>query len=254
MCIYCGTNKYRKIYENHVGPIPKDEEGRTYEIHHIDGDKTNNTISNLQCVSIKEHYDIHYQQGDWAACYKIGQRLRLSPEIISELIKRSNADRIENGTHHLLGPKMNLEMMKRGIHPSQNIKCRQLARQRELTNIQEGTHKFLDKSWQHQKCRKAVESGSHNFLGGEIQRKTSRRRVREGTHNLLSQNNPRIQNRTHHFFGGEIQRKSNFIRLAAGTHPSQIKMTCPKCNMVTSVSMYKRWHGDNCRKGINNDK
>ena len=28
---------YRKIYEAHYGPIPKDSDGKTYEIHHLDG-------------------------------------------------------------------------------------------------------------------------------------------------------------------------------------------------------------------------
>ena len=64
MCIYCGTNKYRKIYESHNGPIPKEDNGRSYEIHHIDGNHFNNDPSNLKAVSIQEHYDIHYSQGD----------------------------------------------------------------------------------------------------------------------------------------------------------------------------------------------
>lgn len=61
MTIYSSTN-YRKIYEQHYGPIPKDSDGRTYEIHHIDGDHSNNDPSNLKCVSIQEHYDIHHSQ------------------------------------------------------------------------------------------------------------------------------------------------------------------------------------------------
>jgi len=36
MCIYCNTTNYRKIYENHLGTIPKDHEGRSYEIHQLD--------------------------------------------------------------------------------------------------------------------------------------------------------------------------------------------------------------------------
>ena len=52
MCIYCGTNKYRKIYENHYGTIPKDENGRSYEIHHIDVNHSNNDLHNLKLVSI----------------------------------------------------------------------------------------------------------------------------------------------------------------------------------------------------------
>jgi len=85
MCIYCGTSKYRKIYENHFGSIPKDSFGRSFEIHHIDGDKTNNCLTNLKCVSITEHYDIHYSQSDWAACLQIAKRAKLSSELKSRL-------------------------------------------------------------------------------------------------------------------------------------------------------------------------
>jgi hypothetical protein len=78
MCIYCGTNKYRKIYEHHHGPIPKDDQGRSFHIHHIDGDHNNNDPTNLKAVSVQEHYDIHYSQQDWLACWKLGQTLRLT--------------------------------------------------------------------------------------------------------------------------------------------------------------------------------
>jgi hypothetical protein len=90
MCIYCTTKNYRKIYEHHYGPIPRDDQGRTYEIHHIDGDHHNNHPSNLKCVSVQEHYDIHNAQGDWAACVYIAKRLKLSKEQISEMIKSHN--------------------------------------------------------------------------------------------------------------------------------------------------------------------
>lgn len=76
---------YRKIWEKHYGPIPKDDQGRSYEIHHIDKNRKNNSIENLQCVSIKEHYDIHYNQGDFWACVMIGKRMLLTPEEISNI-------------------------------------------------------------------------------------------------------------------------------------------------------------------------
>lgn len=60
---------YRKIWEEHYGPIPFDNNDRRCEIHHIDSNRENNEISNLMLVTIQEHYDIHYFQGDWAACY-----------------------------------------------------------------------------------------------------------------------------------------------------------------------------------------
>lgn len=72
---------YRKIWENVNGPIPLDELGRTYEIHHIDGNRKNNELSNLQCVSIEEHYQIHYQQKDYAACNLISTKMSFGTEL-----------------------------------------------------------------------------------------------------------------------------------------------------------------------------
>lgn len=66
---------YRKIWENANGAIPKDELGRSYEIHHIDGNRENNDLNNLKCVSIDEHFRIHYEQKDYAACNLIIDRL-----------------------------------------------------------------------------------------------------------------------------------------------------------------------------------
>lgn len=90
MSIY-STSDHRKIYETHIGPIPKDEEGRSYEIHHIDGNHNNNSLSNLLCVSIKEHYEIHKSQGDFRACLIMSQRMKVSAEEKSYLAKLSNA-------------------------------------------------------------------------------------------------------------------------------------------------------------------
>ena len=89
MSIY-STPGHRKIYETFIGPIPKDEDGRSYEIHHIDGNHNNNEISNLLCVSIKEHYEIHKSQGDYKACLIMSQRMKVSPEEKSYLAKLSN--------------------------------------------------------------------------------------------------------------------------------------------------------------------
>ncbi|ANU28444.1 HNH endonuclease signature motif containing protein [Planococcus versutus] len=45
---------HRSIWEHHNGEIP---EG--YHIHHIDGNKNNNDISNLECMPAKEHAYLH---------------------------------------------------------------------------------------------------------------------------------------------------------------------------------------------------
>lgn len=99
------SKSYRKIYEQHFGPIPKDEHGRSYEIHHKDGNRKNNDISNLSCVSIQDHYNIHYNQSDWGACYLIAKKMKLTPLEISELSKKVNRHRILTGEHHFCGDK-----------------------------------------------------------------------------------------------------------------------------------------------------
>ena len=81
--------KYRKLFENTYGQIPKDEFGRSYEIHHIDRNRKNNDISNLACVSIEEHYKIHLSQGDYDAASMIAERLKLSKEELDLLYKLS---------------------------------------------------------------------------------------------------------------------------------------------------------------------
>lgn len=99
MSIYKKTN-HRQIYKSYHGPIPNDEDGRTYEIHHIDGNPLNNSIENLIALSIKDHYDIHYKQEDWIACFRIAKRMKISPQEKSELARKANAIRIMNGTHN----------------------------------------------------------------------------------------------------------------------------------------------------------
>lgn len=91
MCIYCGTKHHRKIYKEHFGPIPKG-----MDIHHIDGYHSNNDPDNLKAVTIREHYDIHYSQGDYGAAYMVAKRLVLTVEekshIASLAATKANAE------------------------------------------------------------------------------------------------------------------------------------------------------------------
>ena len=64
-----------KIYEEHYGPLPKDSEGRKYEVHHKDGNRDNNTHENLEALSIEQHFVLHYNQKDWLACLGLAKRL-----------------------------------------------------------------------------------------------------------------------------------------------------------------------------------
>jgi hypothetical protein len=85
MCIYCATNNYRKVYKVHNGPIPIDQNGKRYHIHHIDGNRANNHFTNLIALSIEDHYQIHFDQQDWNACIKLYAQMGKSNQETSEL-------------------------------------------------------------------------------------------------------------------------------------------------------------------------
>jgi hypothetical protein len=128
---------YRKLYKEYHGSIPIDADGRTYDIHHLDFDHTNNDPNNLVAVTIKEHYDIHYANRDYQACLRIGQRMGLTSEKLSELATLNNIKRIENGTHHFVGDK-------NPVHEK----------------VMNGTHNFLT----NHPGKARLENGTHNFL------------------------------------------------------------------------------------------
>jgi len=112
------------------------------------------------------------------------------------------------------------QAMKNGTHNS-------ITNNPSTINALNGTH-----HWQNGKSpnyegklnKKLIEEGRHNFLGPEL----NRQRVEQGTHNFVGS-------------------ASNLKMLAEGKHPSQRKITC-SCGKTVSGGMYKRWHGDNCKK------
>jgi hypothetical protein len=213
---------YRKIYKKYYGSIPIDTEGRRYEIHHIDGDRENNNIENLIALSIREHYDIHYSQGDSGACLRIGAKMNLSSEELSDIAKKHQRSRVENGTHHFLGPSVNQKRIDDGTH---NL----LGSDHNRKLIDAGTHHFLNEDWQKDKARKSIESETHNFL----------KRV-DGT----SVASDRVKTGTNPFCGTENVKK----QLINGEHPSQIKTSCIYCRKTMGRGQFSRYHGDRCKK------
>lgn len=95
---------YRRLWRKYYGAIPLDELGRRYDIHHIDGNRENNDIENLMCISMQEHMELHISQGDWAAAFRIAQRMGIDPAIKSELMSLSNKKRLQAGTHPFQQP------------------------------------------------------------------------------------------------------------------------------------------------------
>ena len=111
---------YRQIYEKFHGKIPKESNGRTYEIHHIDGNHENNDPSNLKAVTIQEHYDIHYAQDDFAACMTMSKRMNLSPTEKSNIAKLNAQQQLESGIFNMMtrpdGTSFSADRVKNGVH------------------------------------------------------------------------------------------------------------------------------------------
>ena len=145
------NRKYRKIYLEYFKEIPKDSTGRSYDIHHIDGDYTNNDISNLIALSIEDHYKIHKAQCDWGAAHAILKRIKIDPKEHSEIVRNMNIERgkkgihwsqlaVKNGTHHFLNPEFQKSISKKaiinGTHPShQSWLCKKCGKTgKSLTN------------------------------------------------------------------------------------------------------------------------
>jgi hypothetical protein len=159
MCTYCNTKNYHKIYENHYGPIPREPDNRAYEIHHIDGNHDNNNPANLVAVTLQEHYNIHYAQGDYGACFWMAtQRMNKTHEELSELASKRNS-------------KRNKKYVELGIH---NFLGGEIQRQWNRKAVEDGTHHALGPALN--KAR--VDAGTHNFLGGA----STRKQLAEGSH------------------------------------------------------------------------
>jgi len=69
------SKNYRRIYERYYQCclLPG------IDVHHIDGNHSNNDPANLIAVSLQEHYDWHKAKNDHYACFMIAQRMNIKP-------------------------------------------------------------------------------------------------------------------------------------------------------------------------------
>lgn len=200
---------YRKLWESHNGPIPKDKDGRSYEIHHIDGDHNHNVIENLKLVTIQEHYDVHYNQGDYGACLAIIMRMNVpvadAKKLQSKLSKAVAAKRIAEGTHNFSS---------------------ELSKRVQQERIENGTHNFQGEQGSLnavQRNKKLVELGKHPWAGergSEHNKKVAADRMKNGTHNFQGDNHP--------------TKKLPIVK-------------CDYCEVVGKQNLMKRYHFDNCK-------
>ena len=168
-----GFNKYQKIWMRENGEIPKTGDNRIYHIHHIDGNRKNNDISNLLCVSPYEHFLIHLNNKEYMSAHAIyikylnetekekhkdvsklaaNQRDNSNigfnnPETYKKIFDKQN-ERIRNGEFHLQSGKIQSETNKKrvalGIHNFQQQKSKDAVKQRNTQMLQNKTHPFLN--------------------------------------------------------------------------------------------------------------
>lgn len=162
-------NNYKKVYEQHYGKIPKDENGRSYQIHHIDGNRCNDDPSNLVALSIEEHYKIHLEQGDIWAALRLAERMKLEPQVISFLASEAQKKRVADGTHHLLSGE--------------------IQRQYQKSLVENGTHTWLSGEQQKINQTKRVREKEHQWTDSKYQsywsKINNKKRIENGTHNTI---------------------------------------------------------------------
>lgn len=216
--------KYRQLWEKTYGPIPVDEAGRPYDIHHIDGDSSNNDLSNLKCVSLQEHYNIHWAQGDYWACRAIAIRLNISEEERVQILKLSALKRKGLPRPDMLGDK----------NPMRNP---------EYAKKLSDATKSIPKS---DKARSAIAKAQQDRLSVKFNCQFCNRGFNELNfkrfHGDRCLKNPALT--PEEILIIKQSRKSHFTT----SNPSRIKYKCNYCGKSVGTGNYKRWHGENCKE------
>jgi hypothetical protein len=216
----------RRIYIKNFGGVPKDEYGRSFDIHHKDGDHRNNDPSNLIAISIEEHYNIHYLNEDWNAARLIAIRMSKSPDEISELSRKSAKEKIKNGTHHFIElNKRDRSDMRGDLNPMKNLEIA-----KRSGESRQGKSKSDETK---EKCRLGTKNRPKitcEHCGAVISFITYSR-----WHGNACLSNINNKDRT---------RVTNFTI----NNPSKITITCEHCDKTICKANYVRWHGDNCKE------
>lgn len=256
---------YRKIYEENHGPIPKDDNGRSYEIHHIDGSRENNSLENLMCVSIQEHYNIHFKQEDYNACILILERMCLTSDEIAEKAREIALKQLEDGTHNF----SKLDFQKRNAIRRVNDGTHHWLGKRNPSHrrVQEGTHNFqISEKKKCEHCSKEVDLGNYAIHHGIYCFKhtglkspgalASKEKSGKHTKNTIwitnGETNKRIdkdsiipiewkRGKTIHNLKGLRKGAEKRKGIALKT------IKCPHCDKEGGISQIKRWHFDMCK-------
>ena len=217
---------YRRLWTKANGPIPLDEKGRRYDIHHIDGNRENSELDNLRCVSMEEHLNIHIEQEDWSAAFRIAQRMDIDPKIKSELMSKSNKKRLEEGSHPFLQDACKIlrksrmdKLIEDGTYPFQNPEVikKAIKTKQEKYNHQELSEQ-TKKGWElwKQNNPNVDRTTKGSKVGAEKTKGTKWYHKEDGTQIRTTPDNPCILEENWlqgRFKGKELSIKANFCKL-----------------------------------------
>lgn len=220
---------YRKKWISYYGDIPTDDQGRLYDIHHIDGNRENNDISNLKAVSLEEHREIHYNQKDWHAVVLIEKRLG---RIINEEIRKQIGDnnRGENNKRRIKNNKL-IDIVIANLHIKSFYSWKSAIDRIEYI-CKKYEIKILPKSI-------ALRLEKENVICIENKNEGKRRIGEKNPMFGKSDLQKEIQNRP------EVKQKMSDALKGKNKGPQKI-VTCPNCFISGGLSNMKRFHFNNC--------
>jgi hypothetical protein len=156
--------------------------------------------------------------------------------LTSAAASKMNRERVEKGTHHLLGGKVTRTQLLNGTHPSQNEKSKEKIREKTIRQIAEGNHAFTGEA------------------GSILSKKVQQQRIANGTHHLLgSSHSFRALSKGIHpsqnLISIEKQRIAAARRIEQGIHPSQTLWACEVCGKAGKGKSNMAQHKNKFCKG-----
>lgn len=224
---------YRKLWIKENGPIPIDEQGRSYEIHHIDGNRKNNCLDNLLCLSIEDHYKLHYDKGDFLAANLIAQRMEKPVKVVEKwVISDEHRAALRESKLGDKNPMKNPETRKK---VSEALKGRKKSLEAEVKRLESRKgfkHSEESKSKIGAALRGKRKSEEHKKRMSEA--KVGHKRTKESIEKQIEKQK------------GKPLPEETKQRM----RKPKTKITCPHCNKEGGNSQMKRWHFENCKSKI----
>lgn len=258
---------YRAIWEEHFGEIPKDIEGRTYEIHHINGNNTDNRIENLKCLSLQEHYNIHFQQKDYAACLRMTSRMKVSVEEKCRLASESNKKRLQEKNHPFIDPENRKKILERtqekvkaGTHIFQNMPLESRLRAIKNYTINNDRSECVKKGWLEYKNRTSKEEVLNRTIKGSKSGAMKTKGTKwyhklDGSHLRTIPSDPRVKNENWvegRFNGSELMKVASKKYSHKGRKKSEeVKLKTKETNFNKTLLRFTR---ENIKESIEKSK